>query len=424
MASRRVALYTRVSTEDQVKEGFSLDAQLRRLRLYSKAQGWTVAGTYVDEGKSARQIGRKQYKRMMDERHKWDTLLVLKIDRVHRNQANFIEMMKFLKREGKTFASVMESIETETAAGSFVVDTLARLAQLWSDTIAENVVMGMKEKFEQNPGIYQSGSVPWAYKKDRRARLHIRPDRAAKARYVYELADSGLTVSQVNTRLHHEKVLRNNACDWQWPHLMRILMNPIYCGDLVFGDHFTIKDYYPAIVPRSMFKRVNLAIVEQLAEQDPGNFHTFHERNRGRRLDRDALEKVRQKLESGALGNDGFKVPFGYRLTATHELREVAEELKVVRAVFAWYERGQDRTTIAAHLRKIKCPPHGGSKWNSQTIERVLAQQFYAGIWKYRTYRYATSLRPVIPRARFEAVQRRLRRDRASRRRRYGLTPL
>lgn len=56
----RVALYTRVSTEDQAKEGFSLGAQLERLRLYAAAQDWSVAGEYIDEGHSGRTTNRPQ----------------------------------------------------------------------------------------------------------------------------------------------------------------------------------------------------------------------------------------------------------------------------------------------------------------------------------------------------------------------------
>ncbi|HRR67200.1 MAG TPA: recombinase family protein, partial [Methanomassiliicoccales archaeon] len=39
----RVALYTRVSTEDQAKEGYSLLAQMERLEAYCDAQGWDIA---------------------------------------------------------------------------------------------------------------------------------------------------------------------------------------------------------------------------------------------------------------------------------------------------------------------------------------------------------------------------------------------
>ena len=44
------AIYTRVSTEDQAKEGFSLDAQLDKLRSYCNARDWSIAGEYIDDG--------------------------------------------------------------------------------------------------------------------------------------------------------------------------------------------------------------------------------------------------------------------------------------------------------------------------------------------------------------------------------------
>ena len=71
----RVAVYTRVSTEDQAKEGFSLDAQMERLEAYCKARGWAVATRYVDDGHSGRDTRRPAYQRMMTELDGWDTVL-------------------------------------------------------------------------------------------------------------------------------------------------------------------------------------------------------------------------------------------------------------------------------------------------------------------------------------------------------------
>ncbi|MFO1532720.1 MAG: recombinase family protein [Thermoplasmatota archaeon] len=142
----RVALYTRVSTEDQAKEGFSLDAQIERLRFYAKAQGWAVAAEYVDEGHSGRTTKRPMYQKMMAELETWDTLLVLKMDRIHRNSRNFMAMMDDLRREGREFASVSESLDTSTAMGRFVMDIIQRIAQLESDQIGERTYVGMEQK--------------------------------------------------------------------------------------------------------------------------------------------------------------------------------------------------------------------------------------------------------------------------------------
>ena len=82
-----------MSTEDQAREGYSIPAQLKRLNAYCKAKGWTVAGEFVDDGFSGRNTERPAYKRMLESKDDWDVLLVLKMDRIHRNSRNFATMM-------------------------------------------------------------------------------------------------------------------------------------------------------------------------------------------------------------------------------------------------------------------------------------------------------------------------------------------
>src|SRR5947209_11405596 len=149
----RVAIYTRVSTEDQAKEGFSLEAQRERLEAYCLARDWSVAARYIDEGHSGRNIRRPAYQRMMAERDAWDALLVIKMDRIHRNSRNFMEMMENLREWGKDFVSASESLDTSTAMGRFVMDIIQRIAQLESEQIGERVYMGMSQKAKVGPGI-------------------------------------------------------------------------------------------------------------------------------------------------------------------------------------------------------------------------------------------------------------------------------
>src|SRR2546428_12007588 len=149
----RVAVYARVSTEDQAKEGFSLEAQRERLEAYCLARDWSVAARYVDEGHSGRNIRRPAYQKMMSERDEWDALLVIKMDRIHRNSRNFMEMMENLQEWGKDFVSASESLDTSTAMGRFVMDIIQRIAQLESEQIGERVKMGMTQKARGGPGV-------------------------------------------------------------------------------------------------------------------------------------------------------------------------------------------------------------------------------------------------------------------------------
>src|SRR2546427_9080467 len=102
----RAAVYTRVSTEEQATEGFSLAAQLERLRSYCAARDYIIAGEYIEEGASGREIkGREQYQRMIADMEKWDVIVVNKLDRIHRNSRHFLAMMDSFKAKNKEFIS-------------------------------------------------------------------------------------------------------------------------------------------------------------------------------------------------------------------------------------------------------------------------------------------------------------------------------
>src|SRR5207247_4980597 len=101
----RVAIYTRVSTEDQAKEGFSLGAQRERLHAYCLARDWAVAATYIDDGHSGRNTKRPAYQRMMAERDHWDAIVVIKMDRIHSNARNFMERIDDFLEEEREFVT-------------------------------------------------------------------------------------------------------------------------------------------------------------------------------------------------------------------------------------------------------------------------------------------------------------------------------
>ena len=243
----RVALYTRVSTEDQAKEGFSLDAQLERLRLFAKAQGWEVAGEYVDEGHSGRTTKRPQYQRMMEERAKWDTLLVMKMDRIHRNSRNFMAMMDALRKEGKEFASMTEALDTSTAMGRFVMDIIQRIAQLESEQIGERVHVGMEQK-ARSAGGSLGKPAPFGYAYGDGGALRVVPEERAWAEGVFSRFLAGESKLAIASWLNDNKVPTRGEAQWNIRAVRRLLANPTYAGALPWngvlqpGQHEAIVD--------------------------------------------------------------------------------------------------------------------------------------------------------------------------------------
>ena len=253
----RVAVYTRVSTEDQAKEGFSLEAQRERLEAYCKARGWTVAKGYVDDGHTGRDTKRPAYQRMMAEREGWDTLLVIKMDRIHRNSRNFMEMMESLQEWGKNFVSATESFDTSTAMGRFVMDIIQRIAQLESEQIGERVYMGMSQKARTGPGIL-GFTTPFGYDVQDGA-LTVNPAESAIVREVFERCLAGDTTNRIADVLNAREVRAKRGGRWTHAGVLYILHNPLYAGFLRWAG-IVRRAEHPAIVSRAVFNRAQAAL--------------------------------------------------------------------------------------------------------------------------------------------------------------------
>ncbi len=253
----RVAIYTRVSTEDQAKEGFSLDAQRERLEAYCKARGWSIAKSYVDDGHSGRDVKRPAYQSMMSERDTWDTVLVIKMDRIHRNSRNFMEMMENLQEWDKNFVSATESFDTSTAMGRFVMDIIQRIAQLESEQIGERVYMGMSQKARTGPGLL-GFNVPLGFEA-RDGTLVVNPSEARLVREIFDRCLAGDTSEQIAASLNGAGARAKRGGRWTHARILYILHNPLYAGFLRW-DGFTRPAEHPAIVTPAIFNRAQEAL--------------------------------------------------------------------------------------------------------------------------------------------------------------------
>jgi DNA invertase Pin-like site-specific DNA recombinase len=237
----RAAIYTRVSTEDQAKEGFSLDAQLDKLRSYCKARDWFIGGEYIDDGYSGRNTKRPAYTKMLQDLDKWDILLVIKMDRIHRNSKNFMLMMEHLKKEEKEFVSMTESLDTSTAMGRFVMDIIQRIAQLESEQIGERVYIGMEQKARTNGGVL-GFNIPFGYEyKD--GKLKIINDEARVIDNIYTWYLDGKSMGEIAKMLNMGKVPTKKGGIWAKKTISTILKNPIYCGFLHWEDYINKSDH-------------------------------------------------------------------------------------------------------------------------------------------------------------------------------------
>ena len=240
----KAAIYARVSTEDQAKEGFSIAAQVKRLEAYCRARGWEIAGRYVDEGFSGRSVDRPAYHRMMDEKEQWDVLAILKMDRIHRNSKNFTLMMDDLREWNKEFNSMQENFDTTTAMGRFVMDIIQRIAQLESEQIGERVKMGMTAKAQKGGGPLGS-PAPYGFRYERGVLIPIK-DETVIVRRLYDSYIKGMSLQEIATTLNDEGIPSKKGGIWSKQAISKILKNPLYTGRIRWdgiisqGDHQSI----------------------------------------------------------------------------------------------------------------------------------------------------------------------------------------
>ncbi len=250
----RAALYARVSTEDQAVEGFSLEAQMKKLEAYCRSNGWEIAGRYVDDGYSGRKTNRPEYQRMLSDMDSWDVLLVLKMDRIHRNSVNFTQMIDHLRKNNKDFASVYDQFDTGNAMGRFVMDTIQRIAQLESEQIGERVKLAMTYKAKNDTGNLGSGH-PYGYEY-RDGRLEVVTEEAEVVRMIFDLYIDNRSLRAVCDELNESGIKSKKGGDWSKPAVSKILHNPLYIG---YGrwDGIIRKGNQDPIVTVKKFRAVN-----------------------------------------------------------------------------------------------------------------------------------------------------------------------
>lgn len=259
----RGALYRRVSTEEQAKEGFSLQVQAEKTRAYAAIHGLIIQGEYEDDGYSGRNTRRPAYREMMANIDQWDILVVMKGDRIHRNARNHDAMMDQLDQRGKKYASVLESFDTSTAYGRMFRDLLARMAQLESELIAERVGYEFDRRAKGKAWL---GPAGYGYRKVN-GNLVIVEKEARWVRLIFQRLDEGHTLAEVLDELVARKVppphFGRAMKQWAKSTVGAIARNRKFVGDRVSKKRPLRRNNHPAIVGRAIFNRVQRLLAKR-----------------------------------------------------------------------------------------------------------------------------------------------------------------
>ena len=232
-----ISLYIRVSTEDQVREGYSLDVQREYLINFAKQHGYEVYEVYSDEGISAGTTDRPALQKLLKDakQKKFDLVIVYKIDRLSRRLKDLIDIADQLESYGVGFKSATEPFDTTTSAGKLMFQQLGSFAEFERNRLAERVFPGMV-KSVQAGNWHGSRNCPtgYTYNKEKKL-LEINKREADIVKLIYKLYLEGKNTAEIADYLNDSKRNPRYGRYFYAKYIRDILRNRIYIGEIVWN---------------------------------------------------------------------------------------------------------------------------------------------------------------------------------------------
>ena len=209
----KALLYARVSTQMQVQDGVSLDAQERQLITAAEFHGYHDWEMVREEGRSGKNIkGRPALQDALSrlEQKVADALIVTRIDRLARSTSDFLEIVDRANKQGWRLIMLDLNLDTSSYQGRFVTTVMSALAEMERGIIAERAKDVHKDRRQQG--------IVWG--KD------MGPKNKTPAvikEKILIMRSQGLSLRAIATALNNEGVVAPNGGVWYHSTVSNIL---------------------------------------------------------------------------------------------------------------------------------------------------------------------------------------------------------
>jgi site-specific DNA recombinase len=143
--------YCRVSTEEQAEEGYSIEGQADKLKVYAELHDLGTVVVVSDPGWSGKNLERPGLQRLLEMVRAGHVghVLVWRLDRLSRNLGDLIALADMFGSSDVALHSFTERLDLSTATGRMFYNVLGSFAQFYREQLAENVRMGMQQAIRQ-----------------------------------------------------------------------------------------------------------------------------------------------------------------------------------------------------------------------------------------------------------------------------------
>lgn len=238
-------LYLRVSTEDQVREGFSLEEQRERLQAFCKFKGYEIYDYYEDAGISAKKGNhRPAFEKLKQDAldGKINAVVALKLDRLSRSIYDWENIMSFCTENEIDIICANDDINTTSANGKMVTRLLMTVSQNEIERTSERTKIGLA-------GAIKNGHIPHraclGYKHENKKLVIDYSTKDIIVR-IFDLYHNGYSYQRISNLFNEEEVL--GKTNWRDSTIVNILQNEIYKGDFVHGKRTKHPTYYKDVI--------------------------------------------------------------------------------------------------------------------------------------------------------------------------------
>ena len=239
---KKVYMYTRVSTAIQV-DGYSLDAQKNRMRMFAEFNNYEIVGEYEDAGKSGKSVeGRPAFTQMIKDitEGKDDIafVLVFKLSRFGRNAADVLSTLQIMQDFDVNLICVEDGIDSSKDSGKLMISVLSAVAEIERDNIRVQTMEGRIQKARE--GKWNGGFAPYGYRIEDGV-LHIEEDEVEAIRIIFDkYINTELGIVGIAKYLQNhgftKKPRQNGHNEYFSTHFIKmVLHNPVYNGKIAYG---------------------------------------------------------------------------------------------------------------------------------------------------------------------------------------------
>lgn len=243
---KRVALYIRVSSDEQAKFGDSIREQQETLTEYVEHHDdMKIVSTYIDDGISGQKLNRDEFAQLITDvqGNQIDLIIFTKLDRWFRSLKHYLNTQDILEAHNVYWFAVSQPYyDTRTAQGRAFIAQSMTWAELEAQQTSERTIAINISKVKNGEAI--TGSTPFGYSiKDK----HLFPDdNAPIALAIFEYFDQTSSIAGTVKYLKETFGISRTR-----PGIRNMLKNRMY-----IGKYRQNNNYCPAIITESLFESV------------------------------------------------------------------------------------------------------------------------------------------------------------------------